>query len=224
MASGPASANLSRSYTAPPTKCIRIIFITAAGAVYNIEIEPEWTELVRRPPVGLDGSASFEGGAVAGLSMKLYKEFQHPDAVSALAIEGLMLEIIAEVGRHNLKPSPLTIPKWLERAREFLQAHFSDSFTVNDVARNVGAHPAHLARSFRRHYRCTIGEYTRQLRIEFACRELFSTDAALAEIAATSGFYDQGHFSRTFKRITGTTPARFRELARVRKSSTMPSE
>lgn len=199
-------------------------FYNSGGRCLNIEIEPEWTELVRRPPVRLDGSASFEGGAVAGLSIKLYKEFQQSDEVSALAIEGLFLEIIAEVGRHNLTHSSLTVPKWLERAREFLQAHFSDSFTVNDIARDVGAHPAHLARSFRRHYHCTIGEYTRQLRIEFACRELSTTDTALAEIAATSGFYDQGHFSRTFKRLTGTTPARFRELARVRKSCTTPSD
>jgi len=199
-------------------------FHNSGGRCLNIEIEPEWMELVRRPPVRLDGSATFEGGAVAGLSIKLYKEFQQPDEVSALAIEGLFLEIIAEVGRHNLKSSPQGIPKWLEQARQFLQAHFSDGFTVNDIASVVGAHPAHLARSFRRHYGCTIGEYTRQLRIEFACRELSSSESALAEIASASGFYDQGHFSRTFKRLTGTTPARFRELARVRKSGTKQSE
>jgi AraC family transcriptional regulator len=138
--------------------------------------------------------------------------------VSAIAIEGLFLEILAEAARHNLNASSGKVPKWLDQARQFLQANFSDSFTIDSVASLVGAHPAHLARSFRRHYGCTIGEYTRQLRIEFACRKLSSTDAALAEIASASGFYDQGHFSRTFKRLTGITPARFRELARARKS------
>jgi AraC family transcriptional regulator len=199
-------------------------FYNSGGRCLNIEIEPEWMELVQRPPIRLDGSATFEGGAVAGLSIKLYKEFQHADEVSAIAIEGLFLEIIAEAARHNLKSSSELIPKWLEQARQFLQAHFSDSFTIASVASIVGAHPAHLARSFRRHYGCTIGEYTRRLRIEFACRELSSSESALAEIASTSGFYDQGHFSRTFKRLTGTTPARFRELARVRKSGTKQSE
>lgn len=199
-------------------------FYNSGGRCLNIEVEPEWLELIRRPPISLDGSAAFDGGAVAGLALKLYKEFRQSDDLSAIAIEGLFLEIIAEVARNNLKSTSGGIPKWLERAEQFLQAHFSDSFTVDELARVVEAHPAHLARSFRRHYGCTIGEYTRRLRIDFACHELSSTDAALAEIAATSGFYDQGHFSRTFKRLTGITPAKFRELARSRKSCTNRSE
>ena len=199
-------------------------FYNSGGRCLNIEIEPEWIELIRRPPISLDGSAAFEGGAVAGLAIKLYKEFRQSDDLSPLAIEGLFLELIAEVARHNLKPTSIGIPKWLERARQFLQAHFCDSFTVDELARAVGSHPAHLARSFRRHYGCTIGEYTRRLRIDFACRQLSASDAALADIASASGFYDQGHFSRTFKRLTGTTPAKFRELTRLRKSGTKRSE
>ncbi len=199
-------------------------FYDTGGRCLNIEIEPEWMELIRRPPINLDSSAAFEGGAVAGLAIKLYKEFQQSDDVSAIAIEGLFLEIIAEIARNNRKLTSGGIPKWLERARQFLQAHFCDSFTVDDLARVVGAHPAHLARSFRRHYGCSIGEYTRRLRIDYACRELSASDAALAEIALSAGFYDQGHFSRTFKRLTGTTPARFRSMARLRKPCTKPSD
>jgi AraC family transcriptional regulator len=199
-------------------------FYNSGGRCLNIEIEPQWMELIRRPPISLDGSAAFEGGAVAGLAIKLYKEFQQPDDVSPIAIEGLFLEIIAEVARHNLKLTSGGVPKWLERARQFLQDHFCDCFTVDELARVVDVHPAHLIRSFRRHYGCTIGEYTRRLRIDFACRELSVSDAALAEIASTSGFYDQAHFSRTFKRLTGTTPTKFRELTRLRKSCTNRSE
>ena len=72
-------------------------FYDTGGRCLNIEISPEWLELIRRPPISLDGSAAFEGGAVAGLAIKLYKEFQQSDDISAIAIEGLFLEIIAEV-------------------------------------------------------------------------------------------------------------------------------
>ena len=198
-------------------------FYDSGGRCLNIEIEPEWMELIRRPPISLEGSAAFEGGTVSGLAIKLYKEFQQADEVSPISIEGLFLEIVAEAAR-GLKSISGGIPKWLERAKQFLQTHFCDSFTVDELARAVGAHPAHLARSFRRHYGCTIGEFTRRLRIDFACRELSASDAALADIASASGFYDQGHFSRTFKRLTGTTPAKFRELTRSRKSGTNRSE
>jgi AraC family transcriptional regulator len=94
--------------------------------------------------------------------------------------------------------------------------HFSESLTLAGVAASVGVHPVHLARVFRQHYRCTIGEYVRQVRIEFASRELSVSDAPLAEIAFTSGFSDQSHFSKTFKRLTGQTPAQFRKASRLR--------
>ena len=71
-------------------------------------------------------------------------------------------------------------------------------------------HPVHLAREFRRFQRCTIGEYIRQLRIERACRQLHASDEPLATIASAVGFSDQSHFSRTFKRLIGMTPAGYR--------------
>jgi AraC family transcriptional regulator len=72
-------------------------------------------------------------------------------------------------------------------------------------------HPAHLAREFRRRYQQTIGEYVRSLRIEFARQELHTSDKPISEIAIGAGFFDQSHFARTFKLITGFPPAAFRK-------------
>src|SRR5262245_35676700 len=77
-------------------------------------------------------------------------------------------------------------------------------------------HPVHLAREFHKYYQCTIGEYLRKLRIDFACHEVISSDSTLAEIALDAGFFDQSHFSRTFKCHTGLTPTEFRETFRSR--------
>jgi AraC family transcriptional regulator len=69
------------------------------------------------------------------------------------------------------------------------------------VARLFVAH-AHIARELF----CGIGRghrgYVRQLRIEVACREITESGTPFLEIAAAAGFADQGHFARTFKRIT----------------------
>jgi AraC family transcriptional regulator len=78
------------------------------------------------------------------------------------------------------------------------------------IADLVGVHPVHLASTFRQHYRCTIGEYVRHLRIEFACRMISSSEASLADIALAAGFFDQSHFSKAFKQLTGMTPSQFR--------------
>jgi AraC family transcriptional regulator len=67
---------------------------------------------------------------------------------------------------------------------------------------------------FRKHYRHTIGDYQRNLRVQFACHEIAASDASFSEIALSAGFYDQGHLSRIFKRHTGMTPAQYRAVSR----------
>lgn len=195
-------------------------FQSAGGRCFNIAIEPRWLERVRQFSASPEISIHCRGGLLALLAMRLYREFQQMDEVSSLVIEGLALEMFGVKSRHYSAPERLerrtAAPRWVLQARELIQARFSESLTLAGVAARVGVHPVHLARVFRRHYRCTIGEYVRQVRIEFASRELSVSDAPLAEVAAATGFSDQSHFSRTFKRLTGQTPAEFRKGSRPR--------
>jgi AraC family transcriptional regulator len=103
-------------------------------------------------------------------------------------------------------------PNWLRQARELLHAHFNDSLNLDEIASAVGVHPTHLARTFKKHYRTTVGEYVRRLRLDWATRRLSETEESIAEIASSAGFYDQSHFSHLFKLHTGFTPAEFRSL------------
>ena len=193
-------------------------FQNAGGRCFNIAIEPRWLERVSQFSGSPGISIHWRGGLLALLAMRLYQEFRQMDEVSSLVIEGLALEMFASTARHYsaLERRERRTPRWVKQARELIQVHFSESLTLAGVAASVGVHPVHLARVFRQHYRCTIGEYVRQVRIEFASRELSVSDAPLAEIAFTSGFSDQSHFSKTFKRLTGQTPAQFRKASRLR--------
>jgi AraC family transcriptional regulator len=98
--------------------------------------------------------------------------------------------------------------------REVLRSHFASPPKLTELAYLAGIHPAHLSRSFHRHYGCTIGGYVRQLRVEFAGRQLAETDQPIAEIALEAGFAHQAHFSTAFKRQTGRTPAEVRRFRR----------
>ena len=159
--------------------------------------------------------ADFHGGAPAHLATKLYREFREMDEVSALAIEGLTLEMIAEATR-SFKREARTTPTWLKRAQELLHAHFAERLTLSFVAASVGVHPTHLAREFHKHHNLTVGEYVRQLRIEFACSQLSASDIPISEIAIAAGFFDQSHFSRTLKLLTGLSPAAYRKTFKTR--------
>src|SRR5262249_7883642 len=107
-------------------------------------------------------------------------------------------------------------PRWLSRARDLLEARPAARLTLAEIAAAVDVHPVHLARAFRRRYGCSVGAYPRPLRLDLAARALSSGDAPVSEIALAAGFSDQSHFSRTFKRTTGLTPAEFRSQSRTR--------
>jgi AraC family transcriptional regulator len=181
-----------------------------------VEVEPGWQEVSLENQAPLNDSAAFHGGLSVWLATRLYREFQLADEASSLAIEGLALELIAELSRQQIRESSLDSPKWLKDTEELLRTHFTETITLAGISKIVGTHPVHLARVFRRYHKCTIGEYIRKLRINSACREISSTEWPLALIASRTGFCDQSHFSKTFKRIIGITPGQYRAGLRSR--------
>lgn len=198
----------------PPEELHADHFHNAGGRCLTIEVAAEWLERARDHSIFLRDSADFQNGLLTTITARLYAEFRRMDGISPLAIEGLTLEMIAEVSRLSAKKSSLTSASRVERAREIIHAHFSDNLTLSFIAESIGMHPVYLAREFRHRHNCTIGEYIRYLRIQFACHEMANSDATIAEIASASGFFDQSHFSRTFKRLNGTTPTEYRKNIR----------
>jgi AraC family transcriptional regulator len=178
---------------------------------FNIQINAHLLQQMAAP----SQPADFHGGALTHLATKLYREFRETDEVSAFIIEGLALELLAAAVRSG-KTSGGAAQPWLARAREILHENFVDGLTVANIAATVGVHPTHLVREFHRYYHCTMGEYVRQRRVEFACRQILASQAPLSEIAVAAGFFDQSHFTRTFKLITGMSPAAYRKVFRTR--------
>lgn len=181
-----------------------------------IEVRQRQLELLDSWSHALNQVSHVRGGSLSMLGMRIYQEFRLMDGATPLAIEGLMLEFIAGLSRQlNFRIGPKR-PRWLERARDILEADFHDSISLARVAEAVDVHPVHLARVFRKHFGCTPGEYVRHRRIDFACRELARSDTSLVEIALNAGFSHQAHFSRVFKAQTGLTPSEFRTALRTR--------
>ena len=186
------------------------------GRVFHVEIPPSRLEQVRTYSPILDSPEDFYSGLPTWLATRLYHEHLRNDGVSPLAMEGLVLEVLAECSRRRTGDPERKRPRWLPQVRELLQARFAANLTYEVVAAAAGVHPVHLARVFRRHCGCTLGDYVRQLRVNFAARQLITTEEPLAGIACSAGFSDQSHFTRAFKRQTGMTPAAFRRYGRSR--------
>jgi AraC family transcriptional regulator len=183
----------------------------AGGRCLHVEFDARWLERIHAHSPVLDRPAEFRGGAPVWLAARLYRELRAPDDVSPLAAEGLALEFVAQAARDTPRAGG-GAPAWVGRVRELLASRFREPVTLAEVAREAGVHPVSLAAGFRRHLRCTPGEFLRRLRVDFACRELRRTPAPLAEVALAAGFAHQSHLCRVFKDLTGTTPAAYRRL------------
>ena len=151
--------------------------------------------------------------AINWIGYRLYREFRDADDLSALAVEGLVNEALVEAARAQVRCENGS-PPWLRRAEEFLRDNFSQQFRCEDVANAAGVHPAHLARVFRRNHGCTIGEYVRRLRLDFAAHAIASQESSLAEVASAAGFSDQSHLTRIFRTHFGVTPSQYRRILR----------
>jgi AraC family transcriptional regulator len=181
----------------------------------KVHMQPKWLKGIRES-IGLyhsgslNSAANFARGALPWLGVRLYDEWQRMDAVSPLTIEGLVLEMIAETIRYPDISMERTSPRWLTEAEDLLHTEFARPLTLEHIAHTVGVHPVYLARAFRQQRHCTIGDYVRRLRIEYACREIATSETPLGDVALAAGFADQSHFSKVFKRIVGLSPATFR--------------
>ena len=189
--------------------------IDASGSrAFHVEFSEEWLRKLEDHAVVLAGSLHVEAGPLIWLVLRLYAEFRRPETVSRLVIEGIILESIGELARETGDNAQRQPPAWLLQADEILRSRFTRQLSLPDIAREVGVHPVHLTRTFRRYFSCSIGERLRDLRIQSACRELATSDRPLAEIAVAAGFCDQSHLSRAIRRRTGLTPSVLRENGR----------
>ncbi len=113
------------------------------------------------------------------------------------------------------KRSVSPLPKWrLRRVDAFLDDHLGRCVALADLARAAGLSPMYFAAQFRAARGVSPHEYLLSRRIERAQERMIASTDRLIEIALEVGFQSQAHFTTVFKRLTGTTPHRWRETVR----------
>jgi AraC family transcriptional regulator len=177
-----------------------------------IEVDPGRAEALRCHTSLLDEIACLRLRGVDALARRMHGELVTGDGLAPMALEGMALELLAAASRdHATLPRERSVPPWLVRARELLEARFADpTLRVAELAEAVGVHPVHFARAFRAQFGHSPSDHVRTLRLEWTARELRQGGRALADIAAAAGFVDQSHLTRAFRRRFGVTPGRFR--------------
>jgi AraC family transcriptional regulator len=186
----------------------------SAGA-HVVVVQPDAAGVERLGPCGRWFAAVHHAGKtpVWAAAWRVARELRAPDGATPVAVEGLVLEMLALATRRQWtgeRPHRTPAPPWLTRAREELHDRFLDPPRVVELAAAAGVHPDHLARAFRLRFGIPIGSYLRRLRLDWAATRLETSEQTISAIALDAGFADQSHFTRTFKRHTGLTPQDYR--------------
>ncbi|MBZ6110899.1 MULTISPECIES: AraC family transcriptional regulator [Streptomyces] len=104
-------------------------------------------------------------------------------------------------------------PVLARRLRELLDERVVPGIGLEEAAGLVSAHPAHLVRAFSAAYGIAPHQYLMSRRVDRA-RRLLLAGRPVADVAGATGFYDQAHLTRHFKRLVGVTPGRYRGSGR----------
>ncbi|WKX71311.1 AraC family transcriptional regulator [Streptomyces sp. XD-27] len=142
---------------------------------------------------------------------------------TALASRGDELEaesrlaLIGERLRGHLRPRLAAGPPAPDRRvagsmRELLDERLLHGVSLAEAAKLVHAHPTHLVRAFSSAFGIAPHQYLMARRVDRA-RRLFLDGQSPGEVAAATGFYDQSHLTRHFKRLVGITPGRYARMA-----------
>lgn len=151
-------------------------------------------------------------GTVSAQAFRLYHSGLASGGEQTLAIQELVVALTREICQRSAWTGAHAAPGWLGRVRDLIRADLRRPPRLSDLAAEAGVHPSHVCRVFRRHYGCTISSYIQRQRIDEATRRLVSEpDEDLSVVALDLGYYDQSHFTRVFRRVTGDAPGNFRD-------------
>jgi AraC family transcriptional regulator len=180
--------------------------------MFTIEFSESWNAVLDKYAPSIQSLYAHSGAEPLWIVLRLYEALRDR-TLTELSVQSLGYDLIGSFDRMDTAGDVTSLP-WLQRLRALLDDRYASELEIGAVARELGVHPVHLSRMFRRAHKVSVGDYVHRRRIQQACRMLRDTDSAIASIAEDLGYVDQSHFSRVFRSITGKTPARYRAASR----------
>lgn len=142
----------------------------------------------------------------SGCNLPVLARLPDPDAVVRLAERDIHQAY--ELTCQSLIARAPVIDNWPDALAAALALR--PDICLREWATSYGLHPGSLGRGFRQVYGLTPARYRAAAKIRHALREVCFKPARLCDVAAASGFADQAHLTRSFRNLTGRTPAEFR--------------
>jgi AraC-like DNA-binding protein len=169
-----------------------------------------------------DDYALLEKGMVIYDALYSWAKYLQKEKHTQSPTEKLLLQVFHQY-LAKAKEATKKVPDWALHLKETIQDQIDTNLTLNlkEISEELKVHPAYLSRQFSKYFdNLTFGEYIRKLRIDKALHLIQNTSHSLSEIAYLTGFSDQSHFSRIFKKHMGQNPSDYKkDLVKSKKNT-----
>jgi AraC-like DNA-binding protein len=130
--------------------------------------------------------------------------------------ESLLLDVLKKFIKSK-QGKGKKMPGWATELKEMIQDHIDTSLSLKELSKDLDINPSYLSREFSKHFNnLSFGDYIRKQRIERAIELMNTPSYSLTDIAYLTGFSDQSHFTRIFKKHTGNNPSEYRKKLKKR--------
>lgn len=149
---------------------------------------------------------------------KIADEYQKKENGWQICVESMLMYLLALIYRcydkmQELETANDNFQKMYSRVSvvlEYIGSNFKEEITLGELAKKVSLSQHYLCKCFRKVTGKTIFEYIEQMRVQYSCYLLKTTDCSVMDIAMESGFNSVNYYNRVFKKIIKKTPGQYR--------------
>lgn len=181
-------------------------FLNSEGLCLNIEFK-DAESMILKNDIKLP-SVEFERRATVDLS-KLIVSINQSVSNDVLDIK-CYESVLAHFVEHNIKGKL----KWVYDVINYINDNPLQNISLDVLSHEFQLHPNYIIRKFKEVTGYKLSEYLSKVRLEHSIQNLMQTDNRIGDIAIDSGFYDQSHFNRSFKKQMGLSPNNFKKNLR----------
>ena len=176
---------------------------------FSIEFENDWCKIF-----GINNKENNRHPIISNPLVKLNMirimgEVKAADDLSNLCIETTILGILSSLDHHKIGNKR---PSWITQLYELLHDECNSTWSLSSLSEQLKIHPVTISKYFPKYFKTNIGDYIRKIKTGKSLIDLCKKSIAIEEIALKYGFVDNAHFTRVFKKYTGITPSRYRQL------------
>ena len=125
-------------------------------------------------------------------------------------LNNVLIDVIRQIEKDEQKGFHTELFSPIMRAVRYIDIHFREELTLEDVAREVGLSASYFSAQFHKVIGQTFKSYLVEVRLNYAANLVAGSDTRIAEICQSAGFGDFANFSRAFKKTYGMSPAAYR--------------